>query len=93
MQAPPEEGKAVMDAWMSWAQKNGPALVDLGTPLGNSRRISPDSTGASNGDIVGYSIMQAVSLDEVTAKLRDHPHLNMPGGCTIEVHEALSLPM
>ena len=29
----PEEMKAGMDGWMTWAQKCGDHLVDMGTPL------------------------------------------------------------
>ena len=31
-------------------------------------------------------------MDAALALAQDHPHLNMPGGCTIEVHEAQPVP-
>jgi hypothetical protein len=41
---------------------------------------------------VGYSIIEATDRDDALALAEGHPHLNMPGGCTIEVHEAQAVP-
>ena len=40
----------------------------------------------------GYSIIEVADLDAALALAKDHPHLNMPGGCEIEVHEVLPVP-
>jgi len=37
--ASPEQAQEGMDMWMRWAEKAGPAIVDLGTPLGGSRLV------------------------------------------------------
>jgi hypothetical protein len=87
--ATPEEAKAGMDAWMTWAGKAGSAVVDLGSPLAHGAHVGPGS--AAGGDIAGYSILQADSRAAVEAILDGHPHLDMPGG-SIEVLELLSIP-
>jgi hypothetical protein len=87
--ATPEEAKAGMDAWMTWAGKAGSAVVDLGAPLMHGTHVGPGSAAA--GDIAGFSILQADSLSAVEAVLDGHPHLHMPGG-SIEVLELLSIP-
>jgi hypothetical protein len=89
--ATPEQAKAGMDAWMAWAQKAGPALVDLGMPLGNGAHV--DQSGPSKGktQVCGFSILQADSSSAVTALLEGHPHLMMPGA-SIEVLEGLPMP-
>jgi hypothetical protein len=33
-----------------------------------------------------------VDFDAALDLARNHPHLNMPGGCEIEVHEAQAIP-
>src|SRR5438270_862260 len=43
----PEQIKAGMDAWMTWANKAGNAIVDLGMPLGNGRRLTASSENDS----------------------------------------------
>ena len=84
-----EEAKAGLDAWMTWAGKAGSAVVDLGSPVAHGSHVGPGS--AAGGDIAGYSILQAGSLQAVEAVLDGHPHLHMPGG-SIEVLELLSMP-
>ncbi len=91
--ATPEEMKKGMEAWMSWAQKCGSGLVDLGTPLGASQNITKSGSSETDGDIVaGYSILQAESMEEAKEMLKGHPHLEWVDGCGIEIHECLPLP-
>lgn len=92
MQANPEDMKGVMAAWMAWGQKCGAGMVDMGTPLGNAMRVMPAGASKSDSQVVGYSVLQAESMEEATKMLEGHPHLNMSGGCSIEVHESMPLP-
>ncbi len=89
--ATPEQAKAGMDAWMTWAKKAGNALVDLGAPLGNGKGLKGTSVSNNSARVVGYSILQADSIDAITSVLKDHPHLRMPD-FSIEVFESLPIP-
>jgi hypothetical protein len=88
----PEQMEAVMGQWNAWAAKVGDRMVDFGTPLAGGVRVTTEGTSRSTRDVAGYSILQAADLDEALGMARDHPHLNMPGGCEIEVHEAQAIP-
>ena len=88
--ATPEQMQAGLDAWMAWAKEAGDAVVDLGAPLGDVRRVGGGS--ASEGYVSGFSIIEADSGDAAVALLNDHPHLHTPGGNSIEVLEFLQLP-
>jgi hypothetical protein len=88
-----EEMKAVMGAWMAWGEKVGSRMVDFGTPLAGGTRVAPDgSTASSVREVVGYTIIEAESFDDALGLAKEHPHLQMPGGCVIEVHEAQPVP-
>ncbi len=87
--ATPEQMKAGMDAWMTWAGKAGEAIVDLGAPLAPAGHVGAGSPAAA--DLSGYSILQAHSARAVEAILDGHPHLDMPGS-SIEVLELLAMP-
>ena len=50
------------------------------------------ATGRSDRDVTGYMILEAADLDEALDLARIHPHLNMPGGCEIEVHQTQPVP-
>ena len=87
-----EEMKKSMESWMAWAKKCGSKLLDLGAPLGNGQKLSKSSSTPSKRDVVGYSILQANSMDEAKEMLKEHPHFAWAAGCEIEVHESLPMP-
>jgi hypothetical protein len=88
----PEQVDAVMAAWNGWAAKVGDGMVDFGTPLANGVRVTPDGTSPSTREVAGYSIIEADDLEAAVELAKVHPHLTMPGGCEIEVHEAQPIP-
>ncbi len=89
----PEQMQAVMQAWMAWSEKVGAGLVDFGNPLGGGVRVAADgATSSSEREVSGYSVLEADDLDAALAFAKDHPHLTMPGGCEIEVHEVQPIP-
>lgn len=90
--ADPEQMEAVMGEWNAWAGKVGDRMVDFGTPLAGGIRVTPEGTSPSTREVVGYSIIEADDMDAALQLARNHPHLNMPGGCEIEVHEAQAIP-
>ena len=89
--ATPEQQKAGMDAWMSWSNKAKSHIVDMGSPLGKSMRVTPGGSSPTTNDLGGYSVMQAETAEALTAQLKGHPHFMMPDG-TIEVVELLPIP-
>ena len=88
----PEEMQKGMEAWMSWTESCGDSLVDMGTPLGEGRRIAGSDSTPDVSDVIGYSILEVESLDAVQTLLADHPHLKWAAGCEIEVREVMSMP-
>ena len=88
----PEEAKKGMEPWFAWQKKVGSGMVDLGTPLGNGMKVTKAGTVPSEKEVVGYTILQAEDMEAVVEMLKGHPHLDWVDGCSIEVHESLSLP-
>lgn len=87
-----EQMEAVMGAWNAWAGKVGDGMVDFGTPLAGGVRVTTDGTSPSTREVAGYSIIEANDLAAALELATSHPHLSMPGGCEIEVHEAQAIP-
>lgn len=77
----PEQGQAMMQAWLDWRDGAGDAIVDFGAPT------SPASEGASS--VGGYSIVQADSVDALDAIFESNPHRQKGG--TLEFHEILDI--
>ena len=91
--ATPEQQKAGMEAWMTWSKKVGPAVVDMGGPLGKSLRVAKDGTAAPvTNDLGGYGVMQAESKEALAAAMKGHPHFMMPGESSIEIIELMPIP-
>jgi len=88
----PEEMKKGMEAWMVWAEKCGSGLVDMGTPLGNAQKLTETGSSPSVNNVMGYSVLQAESMEGAKKLLKGHPHLGWGKGCEIEVLESLPKP-
>lgn len=87
----PEMAAAAMQAWNDWSARVGSGMVDLGTPLGNGRRVTTSGSGEADTEVAGYSILTADDVDTAVGLLDGHPHLQMPGA-SIEVHETIEIP-
>lgn len=68
-----EEKKAVMDAWWKWKSNNEQHIVDFGAP---TMPVALLGGAQASGNVGGYSLLQASSLDELKAAFASHPHQN-----------------
>jgi hypothetical protein len=86
----PEQRKASMDEWMGWMKSAG-GVVDMGAPLGKTKKVTPDSVSDFRNEIGGYSIVEAETHDEAAKKMQDSPHFKMMPGGWIEVMEIMPM--
>ena len=80
-----EEGKQVMDAWMSWLGGMGDHVLDAGAPFGASSSVN----GGGTSGLSGYSVVDAGNLDEATTHAKGCPVLDRGGN--VEVYEAIAM--
>ena len=87
----PEEQATVMQAWGAWFGELGEALLDGGNPFGASTSVRADGsvTGAGASGIGGYTLINADSLDDATAKAKGCPVLTSGG--SVEIYETLEM--
>jgi hypothetical protein len=83
---------AGVKAWMDWGVKHGAAIVDIGTPLGKTKRASPEGIADARNGITGYVIVQAESHEAAARLFASHPHFTMFPGDSVEIMECLPLP-
>jgi hypothetical protein len=88
---PPEQMAAGMALWKAWHDRSGAAIVDLGAPLDKSTVVKSSSSGPEATSITGYTILQAGSVDEAVALMKDHPHFHMPGA-SVQILECVPMP-
>src|SRR5688572_30547464 len=73
-----EKRKAVEEAgikaWMEWGTAHSAAIVDQGSPLGKTRRASPQGITDITNTMTGYVIVQAESHEAAARMFENHPH-------------------
>jgi len=89
--ATPEQLAAGMAAWRAWHEKCGAAVVDLGSPLDKSTTVAEGSGAPAKTTISGYTFLQAGSVEEAVALIKDHPHFHAPGS-SVQILECVSMP-
>lgn len=92
MSAPPEQQKAVMDAWMAYFAKHGPAIKDGGNPTLPGVNVMAGGKTGKAGDVTGYSIVTANDMAAAKAMVANgHPHLGDPRN-SVDVFEIMPVP-
>ena len=47
----PEDRKKGMEAWMGWAKGLGSSMIELGTPLGHNKKVTPEGVSDTKNDV------------------------------------------
>ena len=81
-QIPPEQSAAGMQDWMTWGERVGDRLVDMGSPLEND--------GDTDVQVSGFSVIDADSQEHLDGLLEGHPHT--AAGGTISTQKFLEIP-
>ncbi len=88
----PEEKAKQLGPWINWKENCGDKVVNFGAPLSPGQNLDADNNWtASTKEVSGYSILQAESNEAAQGLLKDHPHLAWAPGCSISVHECMSM--
>ena len=79
-------------AWMDWGKANSAVIVDQGSPLGKTKRASPQGIADIKNAMTGYAIVQAESHEAAAKLFENHPHFSIFPGDSVEIMECLPLP-
>jgi hypothetical protein len=84
--------KAGMAGWEAWAKKNQASIVDQGSPLGKTKRVSADGISDIRNDLAAYTVVQADSHEAAARMFEQHPHFMIFPGDGVEIMECLPMP-
>ena len=93
-----DEGKrtqqeaAGKEAWGKWVKANEKSIVDHGSPVGKTERISATGISGTKNEIGAYTIVQAESHEAAAKLFENHPHFMIFPGHSVEVMECLPMP-
>lgn len=83
---------AGMQAWQAWMTTNANSVVDMGGPLGKTKRVSPEGIADVRNEMGGYTIVQAESHEAAAKLFENHPHFTNFPGDAVEVMERMPIP-
>ena len=86
-----QEG-AGKQAWGKWVTANEKGIVDQGTPVGKTKRISAQGISDIKNEIGAYTIVEAESHAAAAKMFENHPHFMLFPGEAVEVMECLPIP-
>lgn len=84
-----EHTPEVMDGWRKWFEVLGDRVVDSGNPFGPGKEVTKKGSKELPQDMnatVGYTIINAESIDEVEKLLEKCPIIH-----SVQVYEAMSM--
>ena len=81
-----------IEAWMEWGRANSAAIVDQGSPLGRTKRASPQGISDFKNGMTGYVIVRAESHEAAAKLFEGHPHFTIFPGDSVEIMECLPVP-
>jgi hypothetical protein len=84
--------KEGVDAWKAWCSKHEGAIVELGGPLGKTKKISPDGIVDVSNALGAFVIVRANSFEDAAKLFEKHPHFTIFPGESIEVMPILPIP-
>ena len=84
--------QAGMAAWGAWVARYQHAIVDVGSPLGKTKRASADGIADITNMSTAYVIVEADSHEAAAEMFRDHPHFTIFPGDAVEVMQCLPMP-
>jgi hypothetical protein len=79
-------------AWVEWDRVHTRSIVDRGTPLGKTKRASPEGIDDIKNVMAGYVIVRAESHEAAAKLFEDHPHFTIFPGDSVEIMECLPIP-
>ena len=87
----PESRKKEMESWTTWMEGKKGSLVDMGAPLGKSKRATAAGVTDVRNEIGGYTIVQAESHEAAAKLFMDNPMLVGMPEAHVEVLEIMPM--
>ena len=87
-----QKEKQGKEAWMNWVTANQKSIVDQGSPLGKTKRASPQGLSDTRNEMAAYTVVQAETHEAAAKLFENHPHFTIFPGDSVEIMECLPLP-
>jgi hypothetical protein len=79
-------------AWKAWVEKHQAALVELGGPLGKTKRVDASGMTDVGNEMGAFTVVRAASHEAAAKMFENHPHFAIFPGERIEIMPVLPIP-
>ena len=79
-------------AWKAWADKHQSSIVDIGGPLGKTKKTDAKGVHDVANELGAFSVVRAASHEAAAKMFEGHPHFTIFPGDSIEVMPVLPIP-
>jgi hypothetical protein len=79
-------------AWKAWADKHQAAIVEIGGPLGKTKKVDANGVADIANELGAFSVVRADSHEAAAKLFENHPHFAIFPGERIEVMPVLPIP-
>ena len=84
--------KAGIAAWKAWVEKHQAALVEMGGPLGKTKRVGPGGIADISNELGAFTVVRAESHEAAAKMFENHPHFAIFPGEAVEIMPVLPIP-
>jgi hypothetical protein len=87
-----ENDKKGMEGWMKWATDHKGDIVQMGSPLGKTKKVDKNGVSDIKNEMGAWTVVQAESQEDAAKMFENHPHFMVFPGERVEVMEMLPIP-
>ena len=93
----PEEQRRAREAegmagWKAWVEKNQGALVQMGGPLGKTKKVGERGLADVSNEMGAFMVVRADSHEAAARLFENHPHFTIFPGEAVEIMPVLPIP-
>jgi hypothetical protein len=81
-----------MAAWGAWVVKHHDVIVEMGGPLGKTRKVDAKGAADVTNLMTGFTLVRAPSQEAAAKLFENHPHFAIFPGEAVEIMPVLPIP-
>jgi hypothetical protein len=82
-----------MAAWGAWVEKHKDVIVEMGGPLGKTKKVDSSGTTDVTNRMSGFTLVRASSQEAAARLFENHPHFAIFPGDAVEIMPVLPIPV
>lgn len=84
--------QAGIAAWKAWAEKHQASILDIGGPLGKTKRVDAGGVTDISNEMGAFTVVRAASHEAAAKMFENHPHFAYFAGERVEIMPILPIP-